>query len=138
MQLLRNNPFLVNRNVYPGEVIIISYNTIGKITTNGYAYPFIDINILKKTLPSLTYISIYNYRATSEGEIITHFDDFDVLKVTKEYGTIPLLMLTTLSPLGELDLEVAYSILLNEDYQKSMIEQMLSIIKSKGYYGIKI
>lgn len=138
MQLLRNNPYLTNRDLYPGEVITISYNTIGKITTNGYIYPFINIDVLKKTLPSLTYISIYNYRATSEGEIETYFDDSKVLQMANEYDTVPLLMLTTLSLLGEPDIEVAYSILLNEEYQKYHIEKLVYFLKSKGYYGVNV
>ena len=40
MQLLRNNPYLSNRSVNPGEVITISYNTTGKLTTNGFIYPY--------------------------------------------------------------------------------------------------
>lgn len=45
-QLLRSNPYLSDREyIYPGETIVISYeeNIIGAISTNGYAYPFIDI-----------------------------------------------------------------------------------------------
>lgn len=61
MQLLRNNPYLSNReSLYPGDIIVISYNNNkGKITTNGYANTFIDLGILRKTLPFLTYLSIF-------------------------------------------------------------------------------
>lgn len=37
MQLLRNNPILYDRQyIYPGETLIISYNTVKQSTTNGF------------------------------------------------------------------------------------------------------
>ena len=59
LQLYRNNPFLWEREyIYPGEELIISYDANTTITTNGYAFPFIDLNIARKSLPYLTYLSI--------------------------------------------------------------------------------
>ncbi len=43
IELLRNNPFISDREfLFPGESLVISYGEKkGKITTNGYANPFI-------------------------------------------------------------------------------------------------
>lgn len=98
LQLLRNNPFLSNRKVRPGETITIRYNTTGKLTTNGFTYPYMNIETLKKTLPSLTYLTVYNYQITRKGELIPYFDDSDIIQAAKDYGTIPLMMLTAISP----------------------------------------
>lgn len=139
MQILRNNPFLSGRDyIIPGDTIIISYNTQGSIATNGFCYPFIDKDLLRKTLPNLTYLSVFNYRATREGEITTYYDDTEIIQLAKDYAVAPLIMLTTLSSQGEPDLEIAYELLLNEDYQNRQIENMLSIIHSRGYMGINI
>lgn len=138
MQLLRNNPFLSISNIYPGETIVISYNTTGEVTTNGFVYPFVDTFTLKKTLPNLTYISIYNYKATGSGEIISYMDESEIIQISKEFGTIPLLLATTVSPQGEADIEAAYNILLNNEFQDLIINSMLNIIKTKGYYGVNI
>jgi len=63
MQLFRNNPSLSNREyIYPGEEIVISYNTGRSIKTYGFCYPFIEENTLRKTLPNLTFLSVSNYR----------------------------------------------------------------------------
>jgi spore germination protein len=68
MQLLRNNPYLSDREfIFPGEEIIISYDTDGFIGGYGYAFAYINMDILKKTLPYLTTLSIYNYRTGSVG-----------------------------------------------------------------------
>jgi spore germination protein len=138
MQLLRNNPFLSDTPLIPGEELTISYNTAGKIKTGGYIYPYIDKDILRKTLPDLTYITVYNYRSISEGQIISYTDDSEVIRIAKEYGTIPLLMATTLSAQGEPDIETTYSILLNEEYLNTFVAQTLTTIKDKGYLGANI
>lgn len=138
-QILRNNPLLSEREfLYEGESLIISYNTTGSMTTNGFAYPYIRKETLKKILPNLTYLTIFNYTTTEKGEIKSYQDDSDIIKISKEYDVAPLLMLTTLTPQGEPDIETAYSILLNEEYQKSNIDQFMDIIKEKGYKGVNI
>jgi spore germination protein len=51
MELLRNNPYLSEReNIYPGEHLVIKYYDvkIDTLSTNGYVYPFVSINVLKK------------------------------------------------------------------------------------------
>ncbi len=138
MQLLRNNPFLSNRALYPGEEITISFNTTGKLTTNGFIYPFIDIKTLKKTLPFLTYITIYAYRIILNGEIISYYDDTEAIKISKEYGTLPLLMVTSLSLQGEPDIDIANNILNSIEYQQNVANNIINIIKSKGYAGVNM
>lgn len=134
MQLLRNNPFLFDiKNIYPGETIIVSYNTTGSIAINGYAYPYIKNEILIKTLPNLTYLSVFNYTTTEKGEIITYQDDLELIKMSKDYGVIPLMLLTTLTLQGIPNIEVSNSILQNEEYLQNNINGFTNIMKSKGY-----
>lgn len=139
MQILRNNSFLSERNVlYPGETLVISYDTSRSIYTNGYVYAFINKESLIKILPNLTYLSVLNYRSTERGEIIQFRDDEDIIQTALEYGVSPLLMISTLSAMGEPNIETAFSILRNEEYQDRSIEQFLEIIKRKGYHGINM
>jgi spore germination protein len=139
MQLYKNNPYLFDRDyLYVGETLIISYNTTGSITTTGFGYAYIRKDTLKKILPNLTYLSIFNYTTIEQGNIVTYEDDTEIIQTTKEYGVVPLLMLATLTRQGEPDIEASYELLLNEEYQKSNIEQFLNIVKSKGYGGVNI
>jgi spore germination protein len=138
-QLLRNNPFLSDREyIYPGEILVIRYNTQGEIAVNGYANVFIRKDILHKTLPSLTYLSIFNYQTTSAGEIISFGDDTELIRTAKEYGVAPLMVLTTLTSQGEANLQTAFDILINEEYQNQNINNILDIMRDKGYYGVNI
>lgn len=139
LRLLQNNPFLSDRDyIYPGEDLVISYNTNGAIATNGIAYAFIKRETLLKALPYLTYLSVYNYRAAEKGEIITYNEDNDIVQAAKDYGVIPLMMVSTLTIQGEPNIEIAYSILSNSECQDKYIDNILSIMKDKGYQGINL
>lgn len=139
MQLFMNNPYLYEREyIYPGEIIVIKYPKKGKITAHGNTVPYIDKGTLIKTLPYLTYLSILNYTATKEGEINTYYDDTEIIQTTKEYGVIPLMLLTTLTIQGEANIGIAFDILLSETFQNKQIDNILNILKTKGYYGVNI
>ncbi len=139
MQLYRNNPYLWEREyIFPGEELIISYDTKETITTNAYAFPFINKNILRKSLPYLTYLSILNYKTLRKGEIESFYDDSDLIETVKQFGVAPLMLVTSVTFRGERNAEMIYEILLNPDYQDKHAESMLKILKEKGYYGVNI
>jgi len=139
MQLYQNNPFLWDREyIFPGEELIISYDTKEEITTNAYAFPFIENNILKKTLPYLTYLSILNYRTLRKGEIESFYDDSELIQITKQFGVLPIMLITSVTFEGERNPETAYEILLNPDYQDKHAQNMLKVMKEKGYSGVNI
>ncbi len=139
MQLLRNNPFLSDREyIYPGETIVISYPIEGVITVHGNTNPNINNAILRRTLPYLTYLSIINYTVTKEGEIITYYDDTEIVNTTKEYGVVPLMLITTLSIQGAANVGVEYDLLLNQEFQQKFIDNIIPILRTVGYYGINI
>lgn len=140
MQLLRNNPYLEDRTyLIPGETIIISYDTekIGSIALSGYAYTFIDETILRKTLPYLTYLNIFSYRVTKEGDIVD-IDDIELIQTAKMYGVAPMMFLSTLSEIGIGNSEVAYTIITNPQIQEYLFENVINMLKRKGYYGVNI
>ncbi len=140
LTLYRNNPFLADRDyIYPGEILVIRYNnTLGLLTIHGNVFPYVNRNILRKTLPYLTYLSIINYTVTNSGEIISYADETELIMQIKEYGVKPLMLLTTLTIQGKANIGIAYDILLNEDFQDIMIDNVISILSSKGYYGLNI
>ena len=137
MQLMRNNPFLYDREfIYPDESLVISYNTVKDIQVNAYTYVFSSQDILIRALPYLTFISIYNYRIAEDATIINYGDDSEIIRLAKEYDTIPLLMISAFSPTGELNLEFVYELLLDNELQNKLINDTLQIIRSKGFKGI--
>ncbi len=139
IQLLANNPYLSEREyLYPGDIIVIKYDTKGRITTHGNTVPTINKEILRKTLPYLTYISVLNYTATDEGEIISYYDDTEIIQISKAYGVAPLMLLTTLTIQGEANLRADFDLILNEDFQERQIENILIIMRTRGYFGLNL
>lgn len=136
-QLMRNNPYLYERDfIYPGDIIVISYNSVKDLQVNGYSYVFINHDMLKRTLPYLTYLSIFNYQIAENANIVDYGDDSELIRIAKEYNSIPLLMISAFSPSGDLDLENVYDLLLNDEKQDKLVHEMLKIVRNKGYYGI--
>ncbi len=138
MQILRNNPYLSNRGrLYPGETITITYDTnkIGTISVGGYVYSYVNRDILRKTLPFLTFLTVFDYRVDANGNL-NDLDDQDIVNMAKEYGVFPMMLVSTLSEYGVGSEETAFAILNNPDIQDRMIDNIVATIKAKGYYGL--
>lgn len=139
-QMLRNNPWLAERQyIYPNETIVISFdNNMGNLLVAGYCYPYISDVTLRMTLPSLTYLVVFNYRMTGEGTLVGGDDDISVVETAKAFGVDSSLVATTFSLTGEADPGAVYEILRNDDLQKKIADNLLSIVKEKGYAGVNL
>ena len=139
MQILKNNPFLYNREyIYPGESLAIQYSQQNKIATNGYSYAFNRKDMLVRTLPYLTYLSVFNYGTTDDGEIIIYDDDTEIIQLAKAYGVAPMMMLSALTQQGEANYNLIYEILLNEETNTRLMKNILKILKEKGFHGLNL
>nr|WP_314459454.1 LysM peptidoglycan-binding domain-containing protein [uncultured Clostridium sp.] len=141
MEILRNNPFLSDQeHLYAGETIVIQYQTnrTHSIITSGYTFSYIDKSVLIKTLPFLSYLTIFNYRATAEGRIIPAADDTELIQLAISYGVSPIMFVSTITEDGMVNREANHSILNNSQIQDLHIEKSLQILKEKGYHGINI
>jgi spore germination protein len=138
LQLLQNNPYLANREfIYPGETIVITYDAdkYRDVETSGYVYPFISRDVLRKTLPYLTYVTVFNYQITTEGELID-IDDQEVIEITKSYGVVPVMMVSTFSQRGVGSAVVTSTILNDVNLQDKLIDNIVTTAKTKGYLGV--
>jgi len=139
MQLFRNNNYLFDRtNIYTGETIVISYNNDkGEINTFGYAANYIDINILNKTLPFLTYLCISGNQINENADIIS-IDDVNLIKISKDFGVAPIMLLPSLTIQGLNDFDSTYNIFINVQSSDKLINNITNILKAKGYHGVLI
>lgn len=140
-QLIRNNPFLLG-SVYiqPGQPIVISYKGQTKISalySGGYAYTFIDQNILTETLPFLTELYIFSYGFTNQGNLI-YADDELLIRRAKEFGVKPILVLTSLNEQGNFSNELVNILLKNKQVQNNVIAELVNAVQAKGYDGIDL
>lgn len=139
-ELYQNNPELIMQaQLYPGEEIVISYEgeKIGTMSINGYAYPFIDRTVLRRTLPYLTYITLFTYGFTPEGDLIG-IDDTEVIQIAKEYGVTPIMLLSTFTSEGVFSNELASQMLRNNEVQEKLIQNLIQTLQEKGYGGLDV
>ncbi len=142
MQLLRNNPNVSQRNyLIVGEEIVISYIEEDEkplISINGYVYPYVSTSELRASLPFLTYLTVMHYRILSDGTIIALDNDDNIIQLAKSYGVAPIMLVTVLDSNMELDLNVFHEILNSQELMSTLIEDLLRMVRKKGYYGINI
>lgn len=138
LQLIRNNPYLVDRNfLYAGEELVISYQQKQSIQVNGYAFSHIDPKLLRKSLPFLTYLTIINYKVSADGNI-TGVNDCELINLAKEYKVAPVMMISSITEQGKGSYAINQTILNSPEVQETIIENVLSILRLKGFYGLNM
>lgn len=140
VNLLQLNPFIdFADEIMPGDQITIRNREAkrGPISVLGYAYPNIDRTVLMKTLPYLTYLTLFTYGITKEGELI-NIEDEELIKIAKDFGVAPLMLISTLTEEGTFSNELAHIILNDPVVQNNLIENVLQTLREKGYYGLDI
>lgn len=140
--LYRNNPILSGTpRIYPGQVLNISYEAppLGEISSLGYAYPTIDRTTLRRTLPYLTYLSVFSYGIRDDGSLIIPSGGVEeVVALAREYDTVPLLVLTSLSENGTFSSELAARVLSDRALSDIVIGNVVEAVQSGGYGGVDV
>lgn len=138
IQLLRNNPDISDRNeLHTGEELVISYDIYKNINVMGYSSVFIQEQILRKTLPSLTYLTILNYRVDPLGNF-QDINDRDIIEIALEYQVAPIMFLSSMTDSGRGSYAVTHSILNDIDIQNKLINNILITLELKGYMGLNL
>ena len=140
VELYQNNPQLSTRDIiFPGEPLVIKYqgDKLRSISVNGYAYPYISVEVLKKTLPYLTYLSIFTYGFTADGGLIP-VDDQEIINLAYDYGVAPIMMLSPLDENGQFSNQRASELLNNSEAIETLIQNVLGAMNEKGYLGVDL
>lgn len=139
-QILRNNPMISPNNmIFIGETLIIEYETEkkGTITTNAFAFPYIDQSVLRIVLPYLSFLTIYSYGLTPQGALI-QIDDQAIIDLARSYSVAPAMMISTELRIGVYNTELTHRILTNVTAQNRLIQNVIDNILSKGYISINV
>ena len=139
-QLYRNNPILGGGPVlYPGQTLVISYEgaTEGVLSVNGYAYPFIDKDLLQSTVPYQTFLTPFTYGFTPDGTLVD-LDDGVLIAMAKAGGAAPLMHLSTLTGEGGFSNELAHIALTDRTVQDALISNLRRTLEEKGYRGLDV
>ena len=137
-EILAINPQLETPDdIRPGDVIKIpaQIEKLGKIYVNGYAYTSISPQTLRKTLPSLTYISPFSYEVSADGSLSQLPDKF-IIETARRNSVAPMMTLTNIKPDGGFDSAVMPPLV--RENSETFFNNVLSVIKDKNYYGVNI
>ena len=126
-----------------GQALLINRfvrNAARAITVSGYAYPFIEKDVLEQTLPYLSELPIFSYGFTMEGELLppSYGDDSWMITEAFRFGTQPILTLTPFGPDGNFNNQLIHSVVNNAAYTDRLIQNLLETMTVKGYEGVDI
>lgn len=133
------NPQIANiTQIYPGQIINIPIRQekIGTLEVNGYAFPNISMDVLRKTLPYLTYLSIFSYEVNPDGTF-KPLDDQALIDAARAAKVAPLMVITNISGAG-FSSDLAKTILTNKSIQEKLMDNAIQNIKTKGYTGLDV
>lgn len=139
-ELYRNNYYLRgNENIYPGQTLVISYTDkpTKSVVTNGYAYPFVNEQVLRTSMPYVDFLTPFTYGLTYSGNLL-NLDDEKLINIAREYETKAAMHISTLDESDRFDSNLASNILSNADLQEILYEDVRRVAKEKGYSAIDI
>jgi len=129
------NPYMLSI----GQVINIPVptNKYGTIYVNGYAFPNIDQDVLTKTLPYLTYLSIFSYQVRPDGSL-SMINDTPLIEKARNAGVAPMMVITNIEEGASFSSDLAHTILTNQEVQQKLIKNIINKLDTKNYFGLDI
>ena len=107
--------------------------------TNGYAYPFINPNVLQATLPYLTNVSIFSYGFTGTGELIPPtLNDEWMIEAATQAGVNAILTLTPIDEQGRFNNLIISEMVNSSEARTNIAQNLLDVMREKGYGGVDI
>jgi len=109
------------------------------VHVNGYAYPYIQDQVLSETLPYLTTLSVFSYGFTTSGNLVPpQTDDSHMINEAWKQGTKPVLVLTPFDQTGMFNNYLISEITHDPAAQQNLIDQMFLTMEEKGFVGIDL
>ena len=137
-----------NQLVYPyplavGQALLLSSGESSEPTypawVNGYAYPFIQRDVLNETLPFLSSLSVFSYGFTTDGELIPPtLDDSFMIDAALMEGVRPVLTLTPLGPDGNFNNALITAVVNDEAAKDNLLNNLLAAVQTKKFGGVDI
>ncbi|MFC7370551.1 glycoside hydrolase family 18 protein [Fictibacillus iocasae] len=107
------------------------------ITTNAFAEPTPKSRAnFKNAAKALSYITLFSYEVNEKGEL-TSLDDEAFLKEIRNENVRPVMAITNIKG-GEFSEEVGTAILRSEKVTNTLIDNVLTTMKQKGYTGLSV
>lgn len=140
-QIIQANPQIgANGILKVGQTVVIPAaptNKLGTIEVNGYVFPSSDMQVVRSSLNSLTYLSIFSYEVRPDGSL-NSIDDDKWIQLARANKVAPIMVITNIREGGKFNSDIGHSILTNEVAQANLIRNVENTLKAKKYYGVNI
>ena len=137
--LVRANPQITNPfNLKIGSIVNIPQAAKREIEVNGYCFVNINDDVLEKTLPSLTYLSIFSYEVLPDGNLVNIRNDGRLIEKARDSRVAPMMVITNIENNSTFSSELAHQILTNSVAQANLIRNVVATMEQKNYYGVDI
>jgi len=107
----------------------------GTIIVNGYAYPFINQEVLEQWTNDLTYVSSFSYGFNERGDLIP-LNDANVIQTAYRNGVAPLMVIAPLDAEGQFSNELASAVLNDVVARDRLVNNIYNEVRAKDYYGV--
>ena len=137
-RLIAANPQIPDPNsIFPGMSVRIPANTQdpGPIQVNGYISDTTE-ETLRETLPYLSTLSPFSYRAELTGDLTPEFR-VDT-ELSSEYRVANLMTVTNLRAQGGFSSEIAHAVLTASNVQERFLSRVEDTLLKTGYAGINL
>ncbi|MDE6846498.1 MAG: LysM peptidoglycan-binding domain-containing protein [Lachnospiraceae bacterium] len=106
---------------------------------NGYAYPFIQRDVLDETLPYLSSLSVFSYGFTTDGDLVPPtLDDSFMINAALMAGVRPVLTLTPLGPDGNFNNALITAVVNDQTAKDNLLANLLATVQAKNFGGVDI
>lgn len=132
------NPAALN----PGQVIAIpaQAKNYGFLETNGYVNKPSgteeDAKLVDDVGAYLTYITPFSHEVKEDGSLSELKDDV-VLREAKRFRIAPLFSMSNIKN-DAFDTNLGHTIVTNVNVQQTLINNVINVLRTKGYYGVNI
>ncbi|WP_278279644.1 LysM peptidoglycan-binding domain-containing protein [Clostridium sp. DMHC 10] len=130
--------------IYPGLMIRIPENAknYGYIEVNAFIQPSNpqkENAVLGEAIQYLTYVTPFSHHVTADAGL-TPLNDENIIRIAKENKVAPMLSVTNISGTtgANFNSELISNILNSNSLQQTLINNILNMIRSKGYYGVVV
>ena len=141
MELLQKNPVLTQNSVlYVGQTLAITFkdeeNT--PVYISGYIYPYIQESTFMRCLPYVSECTIFGYGFNDDGSLIPPENEEPLINTIYNFRALPYLLLSSITGDGNFSTERSSLLFNNLALQGKVIENLVAVMKEKGYSGIDI
>ncbi|MEH2958945.1 glycosyl hydrolase family 18 protein [Candidatus Merdisoma sp. JLR.KK006] len=141
-QLYQNNPYLLEQPyLRTGQSLVIRYQgqEDNGLYVTGYAYPFIEEEVLREALLYLDELLIFSYGFTTAGALIPpQIPENRMISLAWQMGVRPILVLTPFSEQGNFNNQLVKAVSEDLEMQQVLIGNLLETVRELGYAGVDV